>query len=106
MDLFNGIASVVLGLRNEASLGRWARLIFSMTASYLLGFSTAMGAAIVAGQSGLIGFGYGLLCGSAMAFSAYLQMDKKAISGTVLVVPQRTTTDQFDNSTGPMVSKP
>ena len=108
MDPFNAIANMILGVRNSASLQRWARLLFSMTASYLLGASTAAGASLVAGSSGKMALGYGLLSGSAMALVAYLQSDKKAIEGTVIAIPQRTLNDQFDSNSGqgPMVSKP
>ena len=107
MEPFNAIANVILGFRNGNSLQRWARLLFSMSASYTLGMSTVTGAALVAHLPTAIAVGYGLMTGSAMALVAYLQSDKKSIEGTVIAVPQRTVNDQFDTSTGqgPMVSK-
>ena len=106
LDPFNAIAQVVLGVRNGNSLQRWARLIFSMAASYILGASTASGAALVAGSTTAMAVGSGLLMGAAMAFVAFISSDKKTIEGLVIAVPQRTLDDQFDSGKGPMVSKP
>ena len=106
MDPFSAIASVVLGVRNANSLQRWARLLFSMTASYILGASSATGMALIGHSSTPVAIGTGLLSGSAMAFIAYLNSDKKSIEGTVLVVPQSTVEGQLDDKgRGPEISR-
>lgn len=106
MDPFNAVANVILGVRNGNSLQRWARLLFSMTASYILGGSTAAGIALTAGASTSVAVGSGLISASAMAFVAYINSDKESIKGTVVVVPQSTVEGQFDeHGRGPTISK-
>jgi hypothetical protein len=76
-----------------------------MTASYILGASTASGAALVAGSTIAMAVGSGLLTGAAMAFIAYINSDKKAIEGTVIAIPQRTVEDAATDGRGPMVTR-
>ena len=107
MDPFGAISELIIGLRGASQLQRWMRLLFSMSASYLLAASTATGTALVSGVSVPVAVGLGLISGSAMALVAYLRADPKIIEGTVIVVPQKTVTDSVtDSGQGPTVIRP
>ena len=93
MDPFGAIAEIVVGLKGASQLQRWMRLLFSMSASYLLAASTVTGTALVADASVPVAVGWGLISGSAMALVAYRRADPKLIEGTVIAVPQKTVTD-------------
>lgn len=104
LDPFGAIAELIIGLKGAAQIQRWVRLLFSMSASYLLAASTAAGTALVADASVPVAVGWGLLSGSAMALVAYLRADPKSIEGTVIAVPQKTVTDATtDAGQGPTV---
>ena len=107
LNPFTAIGEFILGAVRAGKVSGWARLIFSMLASFFLTFSTICGSALVAGSGWAFSVGAGMVSGAAMAFLAFLRADKKLTQGVVIAVPQRTVEAQFDaQGRGPMVTEP
>lgn len=107
MDPFSAVADIIVAWHKAGQLQGWLRLLFSITFSYGLGFSTACGTALVATDSWTIGIGSGFLMGAAMALVAYQAANKDITKGTVIAVPQKTVEDRFtSDGRGPMTTQP
>jgi hypothetical protein len=105
LNPFSGVAELIVGLKGINRVERWFRLMFSIGLSYWLAASTVTGTALATGVSVPVAVGLGLCSGAALGLVAYQRADKDLISGTVVVVPQKTVEDSVTpDGRGPMVS--
>jgi len=105
-DPFRAVADIIVGIHNAGKVQGWARLIFSMVASYLISLNVIAGTMLAAGSPWGVALGSGMLAGAGFSFVAFTRANRKLTEGVVLAVPQVTEDAARDAAgRGPLVTQ-
>lgn len=93
LDLFSAIERLIEAHR----INDWAKLVFSLTFSYLTTFSFACGSALAAHRPWLEAVGVGLVAGAVRATIAYRRSN--LAKGTIIALPAEEATAELTSDT-------